>query len=105
MEEAEAAAAVASQEQPRRALTATNLPQCMDLLSQAMKIIEENYPNVERSTAVTRGVMSKLACYEVLLKEKNQQSITTFFQADTPKTVMELDTDPDWCGWPISMLD
>lgn len=60
-----------------------------------MKFVQENDPNVERSTAVTRGVMSKMACYKVLLKEKQQkkrQAITAFFQADTSKPVMESDT-------------
>lgn len=58
MEEAEAGAATS--QEPLRALTATNLSQCMDLLRQAMKIIEENDPNVERSGAVTRDVLSRV---------------------------------------------
>lgn len=68
MEEAET-----SQEKPWSALTATNLSQCMDLLRQAMKIIKENYPNVERSTTVIREVMNNMACYEVILKEKQKK--------------------------------
>lgn len=94
MEEATAA----SEEQPRRTLTATNLTQFMDLLRQAMKIIEENDPDVERSTTVIRGMMSAVACYEVLLKEKQQkekQTIAAYFQADKPKSVMQSHTSPD----------
>ncbi|MPC36139.1 hypothetical protein E2C01_029587 [Portunus trituberculatus] len=53
-----------------RALTAANLSECMDLLAQSKKILKENYPNIERSTAVIRGVVEKILCYEVLLKEK-----------------------------------
>ncbi|MPC54130.1 hypothetical protein E2C01_048037 [Portunus trituberculatus] len=56
-----------------QALTAANLFKCMDLLAQSMKILEENYPNIERSTAVISGVMEKITCYEVLLKEKQQK--------------------------------
>ncbi|XP_045110013.1 tigger transposable element-derived protein 1-like [Portunus trituberculatus] len=63
MEEAEGAAAPAAATdtlgQPQQALTAANLSECMDLLAQSMKILEENYPNIERSTAVIRGVMEK----------------------------------------------
>lgn len=95
MEEATAA----SEEKPRRTLTATNLTQFMDLLRQAMKIIEENDPDVERSTKVIRGMMSAVACYEVLLKEKQQkkkkQTIAAYFQADKPKSVMQSHTSPD----------
>ncbi|MPC59807.1 hypothetical protein E2C01_053835 [Portunus trituberculatus] len=58
--------------QPQRALTAANLSKCMDLLVQPMKI----NPNIERSTAVIRGVMEKMTCYEVLLKEKQQKKKT-----------------------------
>lgn len=99
MEEAEAAAAAAaSPAQPQRALTATNLTECLNLLRQAMQILEENDPNVERSSSVIRGVMNKMACYEIILKEKQQhkkqQSITSFFQPKTPATESETD-DPD----------
>ncbi|MPC78064.1 hypothetical protein E2C01_072538 [Portunus trituberculatus] len=45
--------------QPQRVLTAANLSQCMDLLVQSMKILEEINPNIERSTTVIRGVMEK----------------------------------------------
>lgn len=110
MEEAEAAAAAASSSQePLRALTATNLTQCMDLLRQAMKILEENDPNVERSGAVTRDVLSRMSCYEVMLKEKQhkkkQQTITAFFQEATPKPLMESDTDPDEPNTPYTEVE
>lgn len=101
MEEAEAAAAAAaSPAQPQRALTATNLSECLDLLRQSMKILEENDPNVERSSSVIRGVMNKMACYEVILKEKQQhkkqQCITSFFKPQTPQPATESETDdPD----------
>ncbi|MPD01625.1 hypothetical protein E2C01_097161 [Portunus trituberculatus] len=71
----------------------------MDLLAQAMKILEENYPNIEKSTAVIRGVMEKITCYEALLKEKQQkkkqQSITSFFRLHTPSQVTESETDDE----------
>ncbi|MPC42219.1 hypothetical protein E2C01_035835 [Portunus trituberculatus] len=76
---------------PKRALTEANLS---DLLAQSIKILEENYPNIERSTAVIRGVMEKIMCYEVLLKEK-QQSITSFFRPHTPSQVTESKTNDD----------
>ncbi|MPC58784.1 hypothetical protein E2C01_052793 [Portunus trituberculatus] len=75
-------ASPAGSDTPKRALTAANLSECMNLLVKLMKILEENYPNIERSTAVIRGVMEKMTCYEVLLKEK-QQSITSFFRPHT----------------------
>ncbi|MPC68015.1 hypothetical protein E2C01_062205 [Portunus trituberculatus] len=77
---------------PKKALTAANLSECMDLLTHSMKIFEENYPNTERSTPVIRGVMEKMTCYEVLLKEK-QQSITSFFRPHTPSQITESETD------------
>ncbi|MPC43331.1 hypothetical protein E2C01_036975 [Portunus trituberculatus] len=65
--------------------------------AMSMKILEENDPNIERSTAVIRGVMEKMTCYEVLLKEKQQkekqQSITSFFRPHTPSQVTESETD------------
>lgn len=109
MEEAEAAAAAAASQEPLRALTVTNLSQCMDLLRQAMKIIEENDPNVERSGAVTRDVLNRMSCYEVMLKEKQQkkkqQTITAFFQEAKPKPVMESDTDPDEPNTPYTEVE
>ncbi|MPC96513.1 hypothetical protein E2C01_091776 [Portunus trituberculatus] len=42
-----------------RAFTVANLSECMDLLAQSMKILEENYPNIEKSTAVIRGSWKK----------------------------------------------
>ncbi|KAK3881758.1 hypothetical protein Pcinc_013840 [Petrolisthes cinctipes] len=85
LEEAEAAAASAvPYEQPLRTLTATNLSECLELMRQAMMIIEENDPNIERSSKVSREVMNKVACYQLMLKEKQkkkkQPSILSFFQ-------------------------
>ncbi|MPC51089.1 hypothetical protein E2C01_044927 [Portunus trituberculatus] len=59
--------------QPQRALTAAYFSECMDLLVQSMKILEEIDANIERSTAVIRGVMEKIMCYEVLLKKNNKR--------------------------------
>ncbi|MPC56864.1 hypothetical protein E2C01_050830 [Portunus trituberculatus] len=71
----------------------------MDLLAQSMKIFEEIDSNIERSTTVIRGVMEKMTCYEVLLKEKQpkkkQQSITSFFRPHIPSQVTESETDDD----------
>ncbi|MPC41396.1 hypothetical protein E2C01_034986 [Portunus trituberculatus] len=83
-----------------RALTAANLSECMDFLVQSMKILKENYPNIERTTAVIRGVVEKMTCYEVLLKENNikkkkQQLITSFFRPHTPSQVTESKTGDD----------
>ncbi|MPC91058.1 hypothetical protein E2C01_086071 [Portunus trituberculatus] len=71
----------------------------MDLLAQSMKILKEIDPNIERSTAVIRGIMEKTTRYEVLLKEKQQkkkqQSITRFFRRHTPSQVTESKTNDD----------
>ncbi|MPC89443.1 hypothetical protein E2C01_084391 [Portunus trituberculatus] len=52
-------ASPAGGDMPKRGLTATNLSECMGLLAQSMKILEENDLNIEKSTAVIRGVMEK----------------------------------------------
>ncbi|MPC82356.1 hypothetical protein E2C01_077016 [Portunus trituberculatus] len=71
-----------------RALTAANLSECMDFWAKKLrrrsrelrqvrktvsKILKEIDPNIERSTAVIRGVMEKMTSYGVLLKEKQQE--------------------------------
>ena len=54
----------------------------------AMRVIEENDPNVERSSTIIRRVMENMACYNAMLKEKQQkkkqQPITNFFRQRTP---------------------
>lgn len=99
LEKAEAAAAAsASREQPLRTFTATNLAECMEHIQLAMAIIEENDSNVDRSSTVSREVISKMACYQLMLKEKQKkkkQSMMSFFhkRSETSETDIETDTD------------
>ncbi|KAK3878955.1 hypothetical protein Pcinc_016441 [Petrolisthes cinctipes] len=100
LKEADGAAALyAPHEQPLRTLTATNLSECLELIRQAMTIIEENDPNIERSSTVSREVMNKMACYQLMLKEKRkkkkQQSILSFFHMRSESHEANTETDPD----------
>lgn len=70
-EEAEASGA------PERVLTLKVLSEAMNKIREALDLIEENDPNVQRSFAVSRKMLADFGCYQEMLRKKQRKTVQT----------------------------
>ena len=77
-------AATSQAQQQERVLLHKVLPEPINKLREVLDLIEENDPDVKRSSTVSHRVLANFGCYEELLREKQQKTvlmpITSFFQ-------------------------
>ena len=81
-EHQEAEASQAQQQQ--QVLSLKVLLEVLGKLSEVLDLIEENYPDVQRSLSVSGRVLANYGCYQEMLGEKQQKTvqmtITSFFK-------------------------
>ncbi|MEE6509715.1 hypothetical protein FKM82_027427 [Ascaphus truei] len=88
-EEAHQSADVA-QPQPRKSLSSKMLAAAFKHIDSTLAIFEDNDPNIERSSTVSRGVSNQISCYREIYTQKRKGSVQTsmkrFFKRPKPST-------------------
>ncbi|MEE6509355.1 hypothetical protein FKM82_025734 [Ascaphus truei] len=88
-EEAHQSADVA-QPQTRKSLSSKMLAAAFKHIDSALAIFEDNDPNIERSSTVSRGVSNQISCYREIYTQKRKGSVQTsmkrFFKRPKPST-------------------
>ena len=91
--------------EPIKHLSTAQLTEFFQHTDNAIKIIEENDPNTDRSAKVSREIQNSLACYKELYRERKnaarQTSLDHFLtkaenhQPSIPGPSREQESDPD----------
>ncbi|MEE6461462.1 hypothetical protein FKM82_001295 [Ascaphus truei] len=80
----------AAQPQPRKSLSSKMLAAAFKHIDSALAIFEDNDPNIERSSTVSRGVSNQISCYREIYTQKRKGSVQTsmkrFFKRPKPST-------------------
>ena len=100
LKEQEAAEASHAPQQQQRVLSHLVLSQAVAKLREALDLIEENDPNVRRSSSVSQKVLSHFGCYIDMLREKQQKTVhmetTLFLTRELGEEEAQLDEDLQW---------
>ncbi|MEE6460213.1 hypothetical protein FKM82_000895 [Ascaphus truei] len=77
-----------AQPQPRKSLSTKMLAVAFKHIDSALAIFEDNDPNIERSSTVSRGVSNQISCYREIYTQKRKGSVQTsmkrFFKRPKP---------------------
>ncbi len=72
----------------------------MSKLREALDLIEENDPNVQRSSSVSRKVLAEFGCYQEMLREKQEKTVQTTMTTFFKRKGQEEEEEEQWIDEP-----